>query len=772
MITFKEFLRAHKESLGFLPDSEKIDAIGAGPGATLYMVAGPGTGKTACLAARVLKLMFVDDVPANGIIATTFTVKAAAELRSRILDWGFRMARRLEEDDRLSQSKRGAAGCLDVNQLVTGTIDSLCQDMLVRYRDPGTQPPVLIDEFVSRTLLLQNGLFSGGRFRSRRLNDLLFDLDARSSTFGWHLGAKTDVLSAVADRLIHDQIDLKKYGKRGSADERYAKQKLLEGVESYWEALDDRLMLDYARLEHEALSRLEAGELTGFLDGVQAVLVDEYQDTNLLQEQIYFRLASACDGALTVVGDDDQSLFRFRGATVELFAGFPDRAYGEGWKPQKVFLQTNYRSSRRIVHFVDNYARLDAAYQAVRALAKPKLKPRTDAAEGLPILGMFRSTVTDLSDDLADLIRRVFAGRGFRLASGERISVGRAGGAVGDAALLCSSPREANASGPLLPGLLRTALRAVTPAIEVFNPRGEALQDVPVVSAFAGTLLKCLDPTGRIGQAIFLPPDARDTFVQWGVAAGTDVPRRARRLGQIVKGWATRDSHATQWPKRVSALELVYTIAYFFPELHDDPEGQVYLEAFTRQLSASEQVSGFGGRILIEPNGKPDAKGLNLADHSVSALLRDFLGPIAAGSVDVNEDLIEDLPRDRLAVLSIHQAKGLEFPLTIVDVGSSFKTNHHAHRFKRFPNRGGAPEAMEDHFRPFSPLSAPVRSSLDRAFDDLYRQFFVAFSRARDILILVGLTTAAPGGNIENVAVGWRRDGSCPWASRRPFELL
>jgi DNA helicase-2/ATP-dependent DNA helicase PcrA len=123
-------------------------------------------------------------------------------------------------------------------------------------------------------------------------------------------------------------------------------------------------------------------------------------------------------------------------------------------------------------------------------------------------------------------------------------------------------------------------------------------------------------------------------------------------------------------------------------------------------------------------------------------------------------------------VLSIHQAKGLEFPLTIVDVGSSFKTNHHAHRFKRFPNRGGAPEAMEDHFRPSSPLSAPTRSGLDRAFDDLYRQFFVAFSRARDVLILVGLNAAAAGGTIPNVAVGWCRDGSCPWASRRPYQLI
>ena len=167
MITIKEFFRCHEEALGFLPDPEKFEAISAAPDATLYMVAGPGTGKTACLAARLLKLMLVDDVPADGIIATTFTTKAAAELRSRVLDWGFRMTDHITDDDRLSKRKQKAAATLDVNQVVTGTIDSLCEDMLVRYREPATQPPVVVDEFVATTLLLRYGLFEDGTIPKR-----------------------------------------------------------------------------------------------------------------------------------------------------------------------------------------------------------------------------------------------------------------------------------------------------------------------------------------------------------------------------------------------------------------------------------------------------------------------------------------------------------------------------------------------------------------------------------------------------------------------------
>lgn len=332
MLTFKEFLRYHEDALGFTPDPEKLAALRAPADATLYLVAGPGTGKTACLAARVLKLILVDDVPADGIIATTFTTKAAAELRSRILDWGFRMLQAVQSDNGLTAAQRQAAGRLDMNQVITGTLDSLCQEMLVRYRHPGVQPPVLVDQFVANTLLLRHGLFADGRFRSGRLDHLLQRLDACTSTFGWHVGRKTEVLGAAADRLVHDRVDRSRYLRVKDADEKYAREKLLKAVNDYRAALDARLMLDYAHLEDETLHRLQAGELSNFLGKVRALLVDEYQDTNLLQEQIYLELARACGGALTVVGDDDQSLYRFRGATVELFSNFPDRTAIAGWQ--------------------------------------------------------------------------------------------------------------------------------------------------------------------------------------------------------------------------------------------------------------------------------------------------------------------------------------------------------------------------------------------------------------------------------------------------------
>jgi DNA helicase-2/ATP-dependent DNA helicase PcrA len=203
------------------------------------------------------------------------------------------------------------------------------------------------------------------------------------------------------------------------------------------------------------------------------------------------------------------------------------------------------------------------------------------------------------------------------------------------------------------------------------------------------------------------------------------------------------------------------------PELYDEPEGQIYLEVFARQLSACEQVSGFKGRITT------DSKKSKLSLRTAGHLLQYFLAPIASGAVKIDEDLIESFPRDRLSVLSIHQSKGLEFPMVIVDVGSDFRSNHHAHAFKRFPIRAGLPHNMEDMVRAFSPLKSPKRSGADRAFDDLYRQFFVAFSRPENVLLLVGLNAGLPpNGPVRNVSMGYDRLGNSLWDSNKPFEEI
>jgi len=771
MITLKTFYETCKAATGRVPNDEQKEALEALPSDPLFIVAGPGTGKTACLTLRILKLVFVDGLPPQGILATTFTKKAAAELRSRILSWGFGMIEVLQKDDSLREEVRESVASLDINQVLTGTIDSICEQLLRDHRESGTMPPVLADEFVSKTLLLREGMFKDSRHRDENLDGFLLDIHG-GSRYGFHVGRKTDLTQNFWDRQFHDQVDWESFLRDGDEQQKAGSNVLTSAFGSYRNALNERNLVDFSLLEQEVLCRLRDGKLQEFRQQLKAVLVDEYQDTNLLQEAIYFELAKSCGGALAVVGDDDQSLYRFRGATVELFSNFISR-YEDvfGKKPFPVFLKTNYRSSQAIIRFVNQYATLDDGYQEARVADKPKLKCGPKADEGFPVLGMFRSSLEELANDLSDFIHQTFRNGGYTLPDGQIIKATDEEGDVGDCALLCSSPAEYNSSGnPRLPWHLRNLLQEKSPSIPVFNPRGQDLTDVEIVRIFGGLLLECLDPSGEVEDDIWLLDETRHIFRDWRDAAIEYLENRStpKGLADYAIGWASRNPGRAGylWPKSVPVLELIYGLTHFFPRLYDDPEGQVYLEVFTRQVTACEEVGKFSARVVT------DTENDGLSKASVKELINDFLSPIAAGSIKVNEDLMEAFPRNRLSILSIHQSKGLEFPMTIVDVGSDFKGNHRAHAFKRFPSGGGTPHKLEDVLRKHTGLGTPTRSPLDRAFDDLYRQFFVAYSRPQEILLLVGLTKSIPNFSVYNVATGWTRNAVCKWQARLPLQMI
>ena len=161
-------------------------------------------------------------------------------------------------------------------------------------------------------------------------------------------------------------------------------------------------------------------------------------------------------------------------------------------------------------------------------------------------------------------------------------------------------------------------------------------------------------------------------------------------------------------------------------------------------------------------------------------LIRDALLTIAANELDVDEDIMPSVPRDRLQFMTIHQSKGLEFPLVIVDVGSRFNSDHWTQRFLRFPQAISNVVQAEEDIESY--LASPIRGhrdGLDRTFDDLVRLYYVAYSRPQSVLMLVGNEAGlryGPSGSIPNVALGWHRGGSWPWrqgsvTSRPPVKV-
>ena len=766
MLSLELFFSLAAQVLGRPLDDDQRGVVAAGPDCTLFVVAGPGSGKTTVLALRVLRHILVDGMEPDSIVATTFTRRAARELRSRILGWGDEIRHLALLSTEVPPHVREAVKRIDFNAVVTGTLDQLIEELLTRYRQPGSAPPVILETFVSRGLILKRGLFEERRFEDQ----LLWDYARRMGVSAWggRVPKLTRFLKEVRERWYHDLIDTERYLRETCActvcdpHPHPGIAVLGRALEAYQAALNETETCDFEALEHRFLEELSSGRLDAFRSRLRCMLVDEYQDTNLLQETIYFELARQCStnrGGICVVGDDDQSLYRFRGATVDLFTAFPRRVKERlGLTPSLHYLKNNYRSVPSIVDFVRDYVQLDEEFQRVRAEGKPAIVAQRRAMHNPPVLGMFRETVEELAEDLAELIHDVFNGDGLDIPGFGRVRRGAAG-SVGDCALLCFSPQEFSGNRPRLPFYLRRAL--AERGIKVFNPRGQALNRIQVIQILGGLLLECIDPDGQVAASIRnLPQDARRVFGQWRQHCREYInsdPEPARPIGLRQFVSACQAKALGEQGEDVSLTELVYKLVTWIPPLQDDVEGLVYLEVILRAISASTHLNPFGGHVRLG-GGNP---------ASVRAAYWDLLVPLATGAIDVEEDLLETLPRDRVNILSIHQSKGLEFPMVIVDVGSAFTGNHLAQAKMRYPDRGDGPHYLEDELRQFSPLGRPTRSGKDRAFDDLYRLYYVAFSRAQDLLVLCGLH-GVKNGNIRNVATGWDRHGNWVWGPGLP----
>ena len=785
-------------------NEDQRKAILSAPNQSLFLVAGPGSGKTTVMVLKILKFIYVDDIDPEEIFATTFTRKAAEELYSRILGWGDEIKIHLIENSSDFEVFEKISK-IDFNKIRVGTTDKLAEEIMREHKEPGENQPVVIENFVSNSAMIKI-LSENGRYKNKELQEYIKILTGRDKLD--EPSKMSEKILEIKDRIYHDQVDLNElYGK---CQDNSGMQKALECIMEYQNILNERNTIDFTMLESRFLRQLKESKLDEFLDTVKIVLIDEYQDTNLIQEDIYFTIAESAlknDGSITVVGDDDQSLYRFRGATVDLFTNYKSRAKDKlDLDVEEINLKTNYRSTENIINLCNRFVELDKDYQTARVKDKPKIIAPDFDKEKMPILGLFRNNVEMLSRDLSRLISKlvnngevkikvlkVLDEEYFKKVDGKiniaqlqqlRAQKEREGkkiekitlkldseyGSASDIAILSYSPKEKQFGGRSFLFHLRKNLKNQKKPIEVFNPRGIELQQVEVVGIFCGLILECIDPESKIQNSDKTIPNlARVTMNRWRILARDYIklnpePHEPLTLSHFVIHWQNRlpfnsekKDDNLKWPKSASLMELAYKLITWIEELQEDVEGLVYLEAITKSITQTGFFSKYYSKISFENKEEEE--------NSILEAFWNIFIPLATGGIQIDESLLETLPDDRINVLSIHQSKGLEFPLVIVDVGSKFKDNHFKTQHLRFPKLEPKNITIEDSIRQHSELGKSQRSEKDRSFDDLTRLYFVAFSRAESVLLLVGLNSAIEGYtkkdehfNIPNVALGWSRD--------------
>jgi DNA helicase-2/ATP-dependent DNA helicase PcrA len=284
----------------------------------LLILAGAGSGKTRVLTHRIAYLIRDLGVPASAILAVTFTNKAAREMRERL--------ERLVGKERLAE-------------LTVGTFHAFCARLL-RREGPlvGIDRSFAIyDEADQRAVLRQ-------AMSDTQVNERVFAP-----------GAIAAVISSAKNEL------------KGPADLAASPKGQLDRIvaiawKRYDELLRENNAVDFDDLLLLACRLFETRDtaLERWQDRYQHILVDEYQDTNRAQ-YVLLRYLAAFKQNLAVVGDDDQSVFSWRGADVRNILDF-ERDYPNA---KVVKLEQNYRSTQRI---------LDAAWSVVRNNAARKEK--------------------------------------------------------------------------------------------------------------------------------------------------------------------------------------------------------------------------------------------------------------------------------------------------------------------------------------------------------------------------------------------------------------
>lgn len=265
----------------------------------VLVLAGAGSGKTRVLTSRIAHLVEDKGVPPSAILAITFTNKAANEMKERL------------------------SKLVDVSRMWVCTIHSMCVRILRSFAsDVGITDNFSIYSETERANIIK-----------KSFQECDFDDEKLLKTVKFHI-ANAKMLGFSPERYA----------------EEYAGEREIEAIVTVYERYNKHLRennaLDFDDLLNETRLLLRSNEeAREYLGGkFRYILVDEFQDTNAVQYEIV-KLLSSVHGNLFAVGDDDQSIYGWRGAKIENILNFE-----KDFKGAKVFkLERNYRSTKHIL---------------------------------------------------------------------------------------------------------------------------------------------------------------------------------------------------------------------------------------------------------------------------------------------------------------------------------------------------------------------------------------------------------------------------------------
>ena len=286
-------------------NDKQYEAVVNTEGANL-VIAGAGSGKTKVLTHKIAYLIDEKNVKPWDILAITFTNKAANEMKQRVENLVGEIAR----------------------DMWIGTFHSICVRILRKFIDRlGYERTFIIFDTTDQKSLMKQVL------KAKNIDDKMF--------------SEKSVLYEISNAK-NEMLEPEQYALRTNGD--YRKEVISELYASYQKRLKENNALDFDDIINLTIKILEENKdvLDYYVEKFKYILVDEYQDTNKAQFKLISLLASKY-GNITVVGDNDQGIYKFRGADITNILNFEKDFPGS----KVIKLEQNYRCTQNILNIAN-----------------------------------------------------------------------------------------------------------------------------------------------------------------------------------------------------------------------------------------------------------------------------------------------------------------------------------------------------------------------------------------------------------------------------------
>lgn len=593
------------------------------------VIAGPGTGKTHTIVGFVAEAIKEGEVLPNKILITTFTKKAARELNTRIIT-------KLRKDGLDT----------DLEDMKIGNFHSLAISFISKYRR-------LDDNFFNLTIIDSNM----EEFIVEENLEIFTSLPHFEDFIGKDYATATilDIFQTLINQMI-DPLSLK--------DSASPQDKLAYEIFTTYEKLLDSLGLINFQLILKRFLDLLKDPVIGekIREEIDLVVIDEYQDTNLIQEEIAINLTK--NGNIIVFGDDDQALYSFRGADARNLTHFDDKFYDRtGIRASKYFLNINYRSNQVIID------KARAFMDEAKGSSKKDLK--SNKAEENP-----NTIVRARADEMDNLVMIV------KLLS-KKIKLGQI-------AFLFPSFNNS------YPSILQKKFESA--GIKVINRKSDGYFRREEIRLIIFILLK-ITRTGPINT------DFRGGKMTYGQRQKLDYRRFLKEIYEDDKLNKNREIRAfiESSSESFPISDLIYKLMGLetFKDILKD-KNQDKKDLIFKNISKFINLAVDYDEIFEASN--------NSYQKFIFSYIFIYFKKNAIGEFD--EDDVYD---DAINFMTIHQSKGLEFEAVFVSSLGDYPRRDYDKFTDRFVEK----------------------DSLEKKELDFYRKYYTAFTRAKNLLVLL-----------------------------------